>query len=433
MINDIDDLKKQLDSKGHGDAMRAEKEAAALAEQGNVAAAELLASAYADGTVAIRPDRIKEFKYTKIAADLGSSFSRFWLANLQRQSGDYASALENARRASEMGESNATTLLARMMLAGEGQPAKPLEALQLLSDAVDKHENTDAAILLAEASLEGKYIPRNPQHAYDVLHRLATMFSILRMSGPQRYARSLFLRAEAIRMGATPAAGESYDDLIGKAAEAGEERALAVRQGMKSDADERQREAEWEAISHFKAFGGKWKMFPKFAVLASAAGKSYTSVAGTNGNISTMTSHWQVANFETASGQRFTASMPANARLVQGRAYAVLYMGPEKEDSGVPTAIFDLADGSVTKTNGNILSSYPHNRTRFLAVLAGIVLAHAALGGIALLMEMQIVGIIWFAILGTVAYKLRKKRRGGFDDAFGKAGYFFGKHRASLA
>jgi TPR repeat protein len=433
MITDIDDLKQQLNSKVPSEAMKAEQEAAVLAEQGNVAAAEMLASAYADGTAAIRADRIKEFKYTRIAADLGSSFSRFWLANLQRQSGDYASALENARRASEMGESNAITLLARMMLAGEGQPAKPLDALQLLSDAVDKNGSTDAAIVLAEASLEGKYIPSNPQHAYDVLHRLASSFGIMRMVAPESHARQLFLKAEAIRMGATPAAGDNYVDLIGKAADAGDGRAAAVRTNMKAEADEQQREAEWKEIARFQAYGGKWKMFPRTGFLVTTDGKSHTSVTGTNGNISTTTSHWQVATFRSVSGQLFTANTPSNTSLVQGRAYAVLYMGPENEDSGVPTAIFDLLDGSAVKANGNIVTAYPKNVTGFAAFLAGFFLLMMGFVGLGLLAGRPLVGVIWLAIVVTLVLKLRKKRRGGLDAAREKAGYFVRKHGAAMA
>ena len=78
--------------------------ASPMSEEGNIEAAELLVGAYADGTPAIRADRIKEFKYTKMAAELGSSFSRFWLAHLQRESNDFTSALENARLAHGMGK-----------------------------------------------------------------------------------------------------------------------------------------------------------------------------------------------------------------------------------------------------------------------------------------------------------------------------------------
>ncbi|XYJ10281.1 tetratricopeptide repeat protein [Telluria sp. B2] len=432
MITDIDDLKKQLNSPTPSEAMQAEKEAAALAEQGNVEAAEMLVSVYADGTPALRADRVKEFKYTKMAAELGSAFSRYWLANLQRQSKDFAGALENARLAHQMGESNAATLLARMMLAGEGQPAKPLDALQLLSESVEGGCNTDAAILLAEVYLGGKHIPCAPQNAYDVLQRQAGMFDIMRHVSPPTYARSLYLKAEAIRMGATPAAGESYADLIGKAAQFGEEDAVAVSQGMKNDAEERQREAEWEAIARFPAYGGKWKMFPNIGRLVASVSKSHTSVSSFNGNVSTTTSHWRVATFETASGRQFTASIPARDSLVQGRAYAVLFVGPENEDSGVPTTIFDLEDGSVTKANGNIVTAYPKNSTKLLAFLAGFALVWMVFAGLALLASATPFGLIWLGVTGTLIYKLRKKRRGGYDEAVQQAGYFFGKHCASL-
>lgn len=433
MIIDLDDLKQQLSSNVPGDAARAEKEAAALAEEGNVEAAELLVGAYADGTPAIRADRIKEFKYTKMAAELGSSFSRFWLAHLQRESNDFIGALENARLSHGMGESGATTLLARMMLAGEGEPAKPLEALQLLSEAVEGGTNTDAAILLAEVYLEGRHIPRNAQAAYDVLQRFAHMMScVTRHVAPQDWGRALYLKAEAIRLGAAPADGDSYAGLIAEAARFGESNAAQVSRGMQNDADERQRRTEWDAIAYFPAYGGKWKMFPNIGRLVHSESKSHTSVSSYNGNVSTSTTYWRVATFETANGQHFTASIPARDSLVQNRVYAVLFVGPEKETSGVATAVFDLEDGSVTKANGNMVTAYPKNCSKLLPVLAVLALVFLGMIGLGLLMGATPFGVLWLGGTAFAAWMLRQKRRGGYDEALRQAGSFFGKHRAAL-
>lgn len=433
MIIDLDDLKQQLNSTVPGDAARAEKEAAALAEEGNIEAAELLVGAYADGTPAIRADRIKEFKYTKMAAELGSSFSRFWLAHLQRESKDFASALENARLAHGMGDMGATNLLARMMLAGEGGPAKPLEALQLLSEGAENGINTDAALLLAEVYLEGRHIPQDAQNAYDVLQRYSRFMSgATRRVAPLDWGRALYLKAEAIRLGATPVDGDNYADLIAEAAKYGESNAAQASQGMQNDADERQRRAEWDAIAWFSAYGGKWKMFPNIGRLVHSESKSHTSVSSYNGNVSTSTTYWRVATFETANGRHFTASIPARDSLVQGRAYAVLFAGPAKEDSGVATAVFDLEDGSVTKANGNIVTAYPKNSTKLLPLLGGMALLFMGLIGLGLLMNVTPLGVLWLGGTGFAAWMLRKQRRAGYDEALRQAGAFFGKHRAAL-
>lgn len=427
MLIEIEDLKKQLNSNVPSAALAAEKEAVALAEQGNLGAAEMLVSTYADGTPAIRADRVKEFKYTKLAAELGSSFSRFWLAHLQRESKDFAGAIENARLAHQMGESGAATLLARMMLAGEGQPPKPLDALELLSESAEGSANTDAAILLAEVYLDGKHIPCSPQNAYDVLQRQSSMFAIMRHVSPQTYARSLYLKAEAIRIGAVPAEGESYAALIEQAAEAGDARAIVARQALRSELASRAQHAEWQSICHFQAYRGKWEMFFKAATLLGTSNKSHTSVSGYNGNVSTITSHWQVATFATESGSQFTVSVPARASLVQEREYAVLYIGPAGEDRGTPTMIYDLTDGSVVKANGDFISAYPKNGSKLLTGIGTLLMLMGILAAFTLFVEFHVAALIWVA-LGFGGYKMRKGQTAGYTRAVENAGRFFAKH-----
>jgi len=429
MIIDFDDLKQQLNSNVPGEAARAEQEAIVLAEDGSIDAAELLVGAYADGTAAIRADRIKEFKYTKMAAEMGSSFSRFWLAHLQRESGDHGSALENARVAHGMGEVGATNLLARMMLAGEGQPAKPLEALQLLSESVEGGTNTDAALLLAEVWLEGKHIPRNAQNAYDVLQRHAHFMSTAtRRVAPQDWARALYLKAEAVKLGAVPVEGDSYAGLIEQAAEAGDPDAGAARSAQRNDAASRARDAEWDAICRFTAYRAKWEMFFKAARLLGSSNKSHTSVSGYNGSVSSHTSHWQVATFATASGNQFTVSLPARASLVRDREYAVLYIGPAGSERGTPTHIVDPADGSVVQANGDLVSSYPKHGSRLLSGVGKLLMAIGVLAVLALFGGLGFGALVLGVLAGVGGYKLYSGQSRGYKRALEDARRFFCKH-----
>lgn len=434
MLIDIEDLKKQLASAAPGAAAKAEKEAAALAEQGNLDAAAMLVELYADGAAAVRADRIKEFKYTRIAAELGSGFHRCWLARLQRASNDHAGALANARLAHDMGEPAATTLLAQMMLAGEGEPARPLEALQLLSDSVEDGTHTQAALMLAEVQLEGKFIPANPQGAYDLLHRYDAMFAILRHPLPAAHSRYLYLKAEAIRAGARPVGDDTWAGLVGAAADAGSSEALALRGAMRSEAEHHQRNAEWDALSRFRACAGDWKMFTKIAVLRDTASKSHTSVSGFNGNVSSTTSYWQIATFEMAAGHQFTVSLPSKASLVNGRSYAVVFVGPENDDSGVPMTVFDLHSGAACKTNSDFISSYRQNGAKWRWNLAYVLMVFfAAPMALGLFTVATVLGLLGVAAVGAVWWKLRKAQAGGYQGALEKAGVFFGKHRSSLA
>jgi len=434
MLTEINDLKKQLNSTVAADAAHAEKEAAALADGGDLSAAEMLASVYASGAAAIRADRIKEFKYTRIAADLGSAFHRYWLAHLQRDAGDFTGALANARLAHDMDQGGATTLLAQMMLAGEGEPARPLDALQLLSDSVERGSNSDAALLLAEVQLEGKFIPRNAQGAYDMLQRYASMFDVLRHVTPVAHARYLYLKAEALRLGATASGGETYAGLVGQAADCGNGAAIAARRDMEGDAAARERNAEWEAFCSFTAYSGKWKMFANTGVLVGIAKKSHTTTSGINGNISSSTSYWKVATFKAENGHQFTVSLPGNPSLVTGRSYAALYVGPANDDSGVPMALFDLQDGSVSKTTNHFAEDYPKNcariRWRLSYLLVGFFGLMPALG---LFAASTFFGLVAVGAVGTLFWKMNKAKLGGYKAALEQAGRFFGKHRKQMA
>lgn len=432
-VRDLTQLKVRLTGSVADEARAAEKEAIALAEQGNVEAAEMLSAVYADGGAVIVADRIQEFKYTKIAAELGSSWCRFWLAYIQRQSKDYAGALENATMAYKMGEASAAVLLARMMLAGEGQPAKPLDALALLAETVDSGAGScDATILLVESHLDGKYIPKNPQKAYDILQGQSGHFKIMRIVAKGEYARHLYLKAEAIRMGATAAEGQTYAGVMGEAAEAGDPTARNVINGMKNDEQERAREMEWESISKFDACGGKWGMFIKLGKVVACEAKSNTSVTSYGGNINTITARWTAATFQHPSGEYFEVKFPKGTSLVNGRRYAVVYVGPAKETNGMPVQAYDLEAGKAFVPNGDPFTAYPKNKASGLAWLVNLLLVTAIIGAIVVFNTRSVMAMLVTAGAGYGWFTTRKQWRGGFAAAMKNATAFFDKHRSSM-
>lgn len=428
MLTEISDLQQRLDSDHSATALAAEKEASALAEQGNLEAAAMLGTIYSDGNKTIRPDRIKEFKFTRIAAELGSPLNRYWLAHLQRESRDFASAIVNARIAHEAGFSDATTLLAKMMLAGEGTAATPLEALQLLSDSVEQHPDLDAALLLAEIYLEGKYIPPNPQGAYDILHRLDLRFQIMREAFPQHLASASFQKAQAIKAGAVPRDGDTYGGLIDAAAKAGDRRAIAARSDIEHRDVELARQAEWNALASFNAHGDKWKLFTNVGTLIESESKSSTTHWGSGANRGASTSHWQVAAFQTDEGSRFTVSLPANASLVQGRKYAVVHAGPAADDSGVPVQLFDPHDGSCIKLAGNPFRAYKGIVAVFPQWVALALLFFGVLMGIVTLADGNLLTLLVALACGVLGHKMMNKLQGEYSKALKASDAYLRKH-----
>lgn len=433
MLIDIDDLKTQLNSTVASEVLEAEKEAIALLEQGNLEAADLLISAYAEGTPLIRPDRIKEFKYTKMAADLGSDFCRYWLAKLQHQSKDYAGAIENATRAHAMGIPYAATLLGKMMLAGEGQPAKPLDALQILSDSVDKDENTDAALLIAQVYMEDKVIARNAQGAYDILQRLSPVFE---RSAPALRADYLAFKAESIRLGAAPGPGESYEQLISQAADLGNESAIAAFSKIKVHTLERALAAEWETINRFRAVTREWKMSVKLGVLQEATTRSKTFQYNANGRLNTGTSRSRLATLQTTSGKQFTVDVNLKGTLTTGKRYAVVYVGPQDSDESAPAMVYDFERDAVIKTTGHPLETYKQGGA-FNALLSafGVVICliwSVWLIGLVSLDRFEFINyLLYFASL-AVSLKLLLWPFAGYKKALADARAFFIKHRHKM-
>lgn len=405
-----DELKKQLRSTSPELAKQAEKTAIQLAEQGSLEAAEMLASVYSDGTAAIPRDRIQEFRYTKKAADLGSSFCRCWLAHIQREAGDFAGALENVRIGHAAGEIFGTNLLARMMLAGEGEPARPLDAMQLLSESVEKGFNTDAATLLAEIYLEGKYFPQNPQKAYDTLHGMASMFETLtRVADTERYGKYLYLKSQAIARGAVPADGESAEGLLAHAAKAGNAEAVQRKQDDEQNEAATARRREWKAISQFEAARGKWNMFFHRGYLET----------------STLQSGRRMLGFRNADeDKRFQVTIPQNLKLAKDQPYAVIYVGPGDQDDGMPVLIFDPSTGKAHKTTVNVWSAYSENVSN-LPLLLGIVLAVVALY---LFTSGSLLSMLCSVAFAVGAYKLFKNHTKAYKKALRDAAAFFRRH-----
>lgn len=437
MSTDVEQLEEQVQSSIAAEALGAAQKLAQLATDGNVEAAKALTEVYSDGTILINADPIKEFQYAQMGANLGSSQCRFWVAHLQHQSGDHAGAIKNATLAMQAGDTDGTTLLGQMMLVGEGGPAQPLEALQILLESAEKDNNLKAALIVAEAYLDGKYFSPNPQRAYDVLQKMGRVFSVLRDSGPQYYASNLYLRAKAIKDGAKPVAPDNYYDLIHQAAEAGSDAALVVLDDVKTGAKKSDQEKEWAQFAKFQAFREKWKIFYKIGVLVSTKTEKSTSINGVNGNIYSSTVHWQVATFEMDSGFQFIAVANAKTRLFSGRKYAVLFVMPANEETGKPSIIFDLVDLKIKK-NDDALKLYPEIASKLFLGLSNLLLAAAV---VSLLWEfitfassgtLTFSGILIMISACAVAYRLRKQHYGGARQAIAAACGFFRKHKDKL-
>lgn len=412
-LTDFSELKKQIESNAPDVVKQAEQTALGLAATGSLEAAELLCQVYADGTTLIAPDRINEFKYARMAAELGSSTHRYWLAHLQRESGDVAGALENARMAHDMGDSFGTRLLVNMMLSGEGQPAKPLEALQLLSDDVAKSNyNPDSVVLLAEVYLDGKYFPPNPQKAYDTLHAAKTILGITLRVDSQLYARSLFLKGHALAAGANAADGETADVLFESAAQHGSEDARSLLQQKRHDAADAARERDWDTIAHFDAFGGRWMMFFRLGRLQSMQ---------PNGAV-------RALHFVPRSGEPYKVVVPAKGKQTTGKQYLTVYIGPEGQTNGMPCLVIDPDGGKTFRSTADLRSAYPANASKFKGLLPFL------LAGLTLVCFNAASLIAWLAGIASAigAYQTWKAYRGGYKRAVADAARFATRYRSDF-
>ncbi|WP_296946776.1 tetratricopeptide repeat protein [uncultured Massilia sp.] len=408
---DYTQLKQRLKSDDAAAAREAERTAIDLAGQGSVEAAEALAGVYSEGSAVIARDRIQEFRYTRRAADLGSAFSRAWLAHIQRESGDFGGALESARLAHEMGVEFGTNVLAGMMLAGEGQPANPLEALQLLSESVAGGTNIDGAMMLARAYLEGRYFAANPQKAYDTLQPFdPVMSSMIRRTDAAQYGDYLYLKARAIAEGARPAGDDTADALFACAVEFGHEGAADVRRRETLSGLQR----AWDEIARFRAFGGNWKMFIGTCRLAS----------------SELAIDRRVLFLVSRDGSRCRMEASPLARPAVGRDYVVVFIGPQAQDVGVPCMMIDPANGKVCKGRGDTLTRAYKGNTSYLALLPCL-----ALWGLALLCLSSggLFGVLCAAASAFAAVMAWKAFTGGYKRALGAAIDFLRRHGGAFA
>lgn len=254
----------------------------------------------------------------------------------------------------------------------------------------------------------------------------------MRIVAGSEYARHLYLKAEAIRMGATADAGDSYAGVMREAAEVGDPTARNVVAGMQNDEQERAREAEWESISKFDACGGKWGMFVKVGKLVGFEAKSNTSIAGYGGNINTMTARWTAATFQHASGEYFDVKFPSSTSLVNNRRYAVVYVGPAKETNGMPVQAYDLEGGKAFVPNGDPFTAYPKDKASGLTWMVNLLLITAIISAIVVFNTGSFMAMLITAGAGYGWFATRKQWRGGFAGAMKHATAFFDKHRTSM-
>lgn len=192
-------LDEQIRSTDLSVAQSAERVLTPLADAGNVEAAGILSTAYSDGMPNIAADLIKAYRYTEICAEAGDAFSRYWLARLQHRAGDFAAALKNLRLAVEAGDNQAPTLLATMLIRGEGCPPSIMEGLSLLEKA--SASATDAQALLARFYAFGEYVDENPRKAHEYMQRIHEgTFAFLKRFSPEKAAEIYYVKGMILRM-----------------------------------------------------------------------------------------------------------------------------------------------------------------------------------------------------------------------------------------
>lgn len=186
-------LDEQIRSTDPSVAKSAERVLTPLADAGNIEAAGILSTAYSDGLPHIATDLIKAYRYTEICAEAGDSFSRYWLGRLQHRAGDFAGALKNLRLAVEAGDNQAPTMLATMLIRGEGCQPSIMEGLSLLEK--ESASSSDAQALLAQFYAFGEYVDENPRKAYEYIHRIGEgTFAFLKRFSPQKAAEIYYVK-----------------------------------------------------------------------------------------------------------------------------------------------------------------------------------------------------------------------------------------------
>lgn len=198
---------------------------AQCADAGNVEAAGILSTVYSDGCSNVSPDLIKAYRYTEICAEAGDPFSRYWLARLQYRAGDFAAALKNARLAIDAGDNQAPTLVATMLIHGEGCTPSIMEGLSILER--EAASSTDAQALLAQFFAFGEFVQENPSKAYEYIGRIGQgTFAYLARFNPQKAAELYFLKGViAKKLSESGGACEAWRPLFEQAATLGHAKA----------------------------------------------------------------------------------------------------------------------------------------------------------------------------------------------------------------
>ena len=339
-------------------AQAAERDVLAKADSGNGEAAALLASVYNDGRPTIRRDAIKAYRYSARAAELGDSFSRYWLAKLQYDAKDFINAYTNARLAHRQGENSASVLLAEMLLEGLGCSPAPLEALDILALQAEK-DNDKAARILARQLLSGKIVPKDPTRAFEVINSFdAATLEVFDRIEPGIKADMLYLKGLALTAGAKFPNAPAWTELMASAAALGH---TAAAEHIKDHQEKLKREKwfeEWELLTKFEAWGTNWEIFFGSGNLVDVDEKKSSTVGQIGNNITTHTARWKEAVFNV-NGNRAVIKFASNVKLVPNRMYHIVYCGIADSGSGTPLTVVDSKEGASYYATGDLRSGYP--------------------------------------------------------------------------
>lgn len=161
----IEQLEEAIKSQDSASAKEAENELVQRAESGDIKSADVLSSVYSDGAPCIPKSYNKAYKYTEIVANSGSTFARFWLAQLQYNAGDFQDALANALQAYKEGEGQGGELAARMLIESQGVEGRSGEGLAILETLAEQSSDS-ARLTLAYYYLQGTNIPEDIEKAF---------------------------------------------------------------------------------------------------------------------------------------------------------------------------------------------------------------------------------------------------------------------------
>jgi len=341
------------------------------ADAGDIAACLKLADLYRDGNAMVKPDRVRRYRYLNKAAELGSKEALYYLASMQKESGDHAAAFENARLAAEAGVAAAQTLLGKMLLEGLGTKKSVLEGMDWLSRAADAG-HPEAILFLAHEHLTGERIERDRAKAYALAKSQLDDWMVnedadVDFSDPKPgvdYGLAYFIMGVAAYYSSKDIPGcLAWDNLMREGVRYGNSDA----QVFLNEAEQRAKSAEidkkWNEISRFTAHGKTWEMFFKTGRLVQVADKRFSTTNSIGNNVYTNTSTWKEAAFNV--GEDAPAIIKFENRegkeLISNSMYRILYCGIEGSGSGVPLAVVRV-DGNgpqpILYSTGSLSGAY---------------------------------------------------------------------------